>query len=221
MSIKQPPVFDPEENDDYTSWKADVEIWQLYTNIAAEKQGPAVYLSLKGQARDAVRGLTAAEIGVAEGVKVITDKLNEVFESDVTTRSYCAFKDFVDYRRSSREKFSQFIVEFQKRYREIKKYKLELPEGVQAFFLLNAANLTPDMEKLARTTAELNYKDMKDKLMKIFGDLKGSGVDGSESAAPLVKEEALVNRACKEEVLMGFDKRYKEKRHNKGGKSEI
>ena len=201
MSIKQPPVFDPEEDDDYAAWKTDVEIWQLYTDTAAVKQGPAVYLSLKGRARYAVRGLAPAEIGIAEGVKAITDKLDEVFQTDKSTRAYCAFKEFVEYRRGSGEKFSKFIVEFERRYRDISKFQLQLPEGVKAFFLLNAANLAPDMEKLARATAELTYKDMKDKLMKIFGDPSGSEVNGG---APLIKEEALLAHAGIEEALMGY-----------------
>ena len=65
MSIKQPPIFDPNEDDNYTELKSDIEIWQLFTDIRDIKQGPAVYLTLRGRARDAVRGLTAGEIGAA------------------------------------------------------------------------------------------------------------------------------------------------------------
>ena len=215
MSIKQPPVFNPED-DDYTSWKADLEIWQMYTDINSRKQGPAVYLSLKGRARDAIRGVTTDQIGAEDGVKAIINKLDEVFQSDLNTRAYCAFKDFVNYRRKSGENFAKFIVEYEKHYREISKYKLELPEGVQAFFLLNAANLAKDMEKLARATADLTYKDMKDKLMKIFGDS-----DASESAAPLVKEEVFLSQekkdaGKKEDVLYGNYRRNERSERSRG-----
>ena len=48
---------------------------------------------------------------------------------------------------------------------------MDLPEGVQAFFLLNAANMTEENEKLARTTAgKLIYSYMKETIMRIFGD---------------------------------------------------
>ena len=46
-----PPVFSPEEDDDYVSWRNDIEVWkQLKTK--EEKVGHSVYLSLKGQVRD-------------------------------------------------------------------------------------------------------------------------------------------------------------------------
>ena len=219
MSIKQPPIFDPNEDDDYTEWKSDIEIWQLFTDIRDIKQGPAVYLTLRGRARDAVRGLTAGEIGAADGVANITAKLDEAFETDPSTRAYCAFKEFVEYRRAKGETFSQFIVEFESKYRNISKYKLTLPEGVQAFFLLNAANLTPDTEKLARATAELTYKDMKEKLTKIFGNSSGS--NDSKDTLP-IKEEALCSNQTnsettgEEEALMGYEKRGRGKSRARG-----
>ena len=49
------------------------------------------------------------------------------------------------------------MAEYEKRYREVKCYKLDLPTGVQAFFLLQAANLISNLEKLVRATATLVY----------------------------------------------------------------
>ena len=109
MSLKQPPVFDPKEDDDYAAWKTDVEIWQTCTSVEAAKQGPAVYLALRGRAKDAARGASAAELGVATGVKVLTDKLHAIFLADSSMRAYCAFKELIEYRRSSGVKFTEFI----------------------------------------------------------------------------------------------------------------
>ena len=160
MAFKQPPVFDPKEDDDYASWKADVEIWKTCTSVEPVKQGAAVYLA---------RGLTAAQIGVAGGVKIVTDKLDGIFLADANTLGYCAFKEMIEFRRASGVKFMEFIVDFERLDRDVAKY-MTLPTGCRAFLLLHAANLTPELEKLARATSELNYDDMKSKLMKIFGD---------------------------------------------------
>ena len=184
-SIKSPPIFNPDEDDDYASWKNDVEVWQAFTKEDAKRHGPAVYLSLKGKAREAVRGIAINDLKGDNGVKVILEVLDSVFLSDLTTRAYHAFKEFVEYRRSSGDSFSTFIVEYEKHYREVKKYNLELPTGVQAFFLLQAANLSSELEKLARATAKLEYADMKVKLQNIFGD----SIKDSSSAVP-IKEEA-------------------------------
>ena len=156
-SIKSPPAFNPEEGDDYESWKSDVNVWRLFTKDEEKRLGPAVYLSLKGSARDAVRELEPAELTTGDGIKKITDILDRIYLSDESTRAYHAFKEFVEHRRESGTNYSNFIIEFEKRYREVKRYKLELPPGVQAYFLLQAANLPPDLERLARTTAKLEY----------------------------------------------------------------
>ena len=47
-SLKQPPVFDPDGGDSYENWKNDIEVWRLFTKDETKRQGPAVYLSLKG-----------------------------------------------------------------------------------------------------------------------------------------------------------------------------
>ena len=104
------------------------------------------------------------------GFDPILAELDKVFEADNVTRTYCALQDFVTYRRNSGEGFSTYIVEFEKKYWEIEKYDMNLPTSVLAFFLLQAANLMPYHEKLARTAAKLEYKDMQEKIQKIFGE---------------------------------------------------
>ena len=44
--------------------------------------------------------------------------------------------------------------------------------------LLQAANLTPDLEKLVRTTATLVYGDMKEKIQKVLNDSRGKDICG-------------------------------------------
>ena len=61
MSSKQPPFFNP-ENDTYENWKKDIEVWRLLADEKVKK-GPAVYLSLQGDARSAVRHLKASGSG--------------------------------------------------------------------------------------------------------------------------------------------------------------
>ena len=43
------------------------------------------------------------------------------------------------------ENFSSFVVEYEKKYREVECYNLDLPTGVQVFFYLQVASLTPDL----------------------------------------------------------------------------
>ena len=67
-TLKQPPVFDP-DCDVYQNWKRDVEVWRLFTKDEKKRQGPAVYLSLKGNAREAVRSIEARVLSADDGMR--------------------------------------------------------------------------------------------------------------------------------------------------------
>jgi hypothetical protein len=108
---KAPPVFNPDEGDAYENWKVDVSVWQLFTKDGKKRQGPAVYLSLKGAARNAVRALKPAELAEDDGIDKIITTLDKVFQSDESTRSFHAFKEYVEYRRSSGVNYSNLIID--------------------------------------------------------------------------------------------------------------
>ena len=152
--------------------------------------GPAVYLTLTGHAREVViRDLKTTDIGKQTGLDEIIVKLDVVYLKDENTCAYVALKEFYEFKRASGENFSEFIVKYEHLYHKLTQYKMDLPEGVQAFFLLYAANMTEQNEKMARTTAgKLTYSDMKETIMRIFGD---PGAVGDEVKAPAIKEEVL------------------------------
>ena len=140
QALKTPPVLESEEQ--YSEWRHDLSIWELFTDLAKGKQGPAVYLSLTGRARDCVRELKKEEIGHETGVKKITDKLDALFLKDEDTRAFLAFTEFYDYRRPSGENITDFLGKFEYLYQKLGNFDVRLPQGVQAFFLLKAANIS-------------------------------------------------------------------------------
>ena len=146
-----------------------------------------MYLTLSGRARDCVRDLKPEEIGHVNGVKKITDKLDSLFLKDENTRAYLAFKEFYDYRRPSGVNITDFLVKFEYLYHKLSNHDVRLPEGVRAFFLLTASNVSEENERLARATcASMTYDNMKLTIKKIFGD--PAAADG-DSGAPSVKSE--------------------------------
>ena len=52
-----------------SNWRADLEIWEMFTDLEKKKREPAVFLSLTGQDREYVRALGAEEVGKETGVK--------------------------------------------------------------------------------------------------------------------------------------------------------
>ena len=69
--------------------------------------GPAVYLTLTGRAREAVRDLKPADIGKETGLDEIIVKLDAVYLKDENTHAYVAFKEFYEFKRASGENFSE------------------------------------------------------------------------------------------------------------------
>ena len=172
-NMKMPPALESEEQ--YLEWVNDLKIWQLLTDLPKAKQGPAVYLSLTGRARECVRDITPEQLSADDGVTTITTKLDAIFKKDQNTRAYLVFKEFYDYRRSAGIPITEFFVRFEYLYHKLQQFDMKLPEGVKACFLLNAVNISDDNEKLARATVgELTYENMKQKIQTIFGDPNGT-----------------------------------------------
>ena len=190
MSLKQPPTFDPSRGDCYQDWKADVEIWGAYTKDEKGRRGPAVYLSLQGEAREAVRSLKVSDLSKDDGLTKLLGELDKVYLKEETTRAFCAVKSFVEFRRTSGVNFTKFLVEFNNKYREVQKYKLDLPDGLKGYFLLASANLSADHERLVRATAKLTFEDIKDKLQKVFGEFGDEDSDDT-GVLPTKTESAL------------------------------
>ena len=66
-NFKSPPALN--ENSVYEPWKGEIAIWQAFTDLSAEKQGPAIFLTLSGKAREAVLQLDVSKLTDKNGVK--------------------------------------------------------------------------------------------------------------------------------------------------------
>ena len=60
-NLKAPPAY--KEEDDYLKWKTEIEVWKMFMDTAAKKQGPAVYFTSTGRVCDTAPELSADEIG--------------------------------------------------------------------------------------------------------------------------------------------------------------
>ena len=119
--------------DGYSNWRADLEIWEMFTDLEKKKRGLAVFLSLTGQAREYVRALGDEEIGKETGVKSIIERLDKIFLKDSDTRAYIAVKKFYNYRRMSGVNITDFVVEVDQLYHKLAQFDMKLPDGVLAF----------------------------------------------------------------------------------------
>ena len=67
-----PPVFS--EDISWLDYKKELKIWQALTDLPAKKQGPNLYLSLTGKAREAALELDIAVISKDDGLEKILER---------------------------------------------------------------------------------------------------------------------------------------------------
>ena len=73
-------------------------------------------------------------------------------------------------------------------------------EDLLAYRLLKAANLEPTHEKLIKATiTELNYEDVRNKLVKVFADESISNLEGDFAGVKIKSEPTFYGRESEEE----------------------
>lgn len=188
-NFKNPPAFD-QRSMGYETWKNEVQVWQLVTELKKEKQALAVSLSLTGNARESAMEIPAADLGSEDGMTKLFAQLDKVFLRDDKDRAYEAYKDFDTFHRADNMSMSDYILEFDKRYNKSKRYEMTLPEAVLAFKLLDNAVLSPQEKQLALTaSSNLKYTAMKSALQRIFGETACASNTGNNFPSISVKQE--------------------------------
>lgn len=168
-NYKVPPPFD--EKTSYESWKNEIEIWRLVTDLDKKKQALAVTLSLSGRARESALEIAAEHLNVDTGMSVLLDKLDSVFLKEEKDRQYEAYTEFDRIDRRGDTSMMDYIIEFERRYNKLRKFKMELPDAVLAFKLLDTAGLNVKDKQLALTACStVTFDNMKSALKRIFGD---------------------------------------------------
>ena len=170
-NVKNPPLL--EKAVTFEIWEKKVELWQSVTDLKKEQQGPALVLALTERAQDQVLELDTAEIKAADGVTKILEKLGKIYKKDTLDSAYEAFENFIYFKRPDEMKVSNFVIEFEKRHLKAKTHGCQLSESILGFLLLNQAQLAKDKKDLIKATLDkLEYSQMKEKLLKVYGSLE-------------------------------------------------
>ena len=144
-------------------------MWQLVTDLDQKKQALAVTLCLSGRAREAALEIKAEELNTNDGMKILLTKLDSVFQKDSIDLAYVAYTLFEQCKRHESTSITDHIVEFERKYNQIKKYKMALPEPVLAFKLLDNAGLSQKERQLVLTaTSTSDFSSMKSALKRIL-----------------------------------------------------
>ena len=148
-----------------------IETWRLFTSIDKKKQAPAIFLSLIGQAREAIVSLDINRLSCDQGVQNLIGELDKLYLKDSQDSAYEAYKQFEKFCRPKSMKISNYIIKFEHLYNKIKNFNMTLPDSSLAYKFLNNANISEKHKQLVHATlTELKYENMKDQIKKVFSD---------------------------------------------------
>ena len=84
--------------DKYSTWRKEMQIWELATSLDKTKRALIVLLSLEGKAREAVWELDTAVLNSEDGMKKLYEKLDTLFLEDINQSAFRAYETLVNVR---------------------------------------------------------------------------------------------------------------------------
>ena len=96
----------------YETWKNELEIRKLVTNVKPEKQALAVTLLLTGQAKAKALEIDAAQLNTEDGMNILLTALDTLFLQDEADLAYTAYSDFERLRKGENTSMGDFIIEY-------------------------------------------------------------------------------------------------------------
>ena len=161
----EPPLLNPEF---YDSWKREIQLWRLASNISPSRLAPAV-LSLTGQARTAILEMDISLLNAKDGMDKLVEKLDTLFLEDKKQSAFICYENFENYHRECNSSINDYLIQFDRHVAKLREFQITLPEPVLAYRALKSANLSPENERLIRATINnLTLYDMAQQLKKIM-----------------------------------------------------
>lgn len=189
VNYKAPPVFATHKP--YSRWVEELKAWETLTDLDVKKRGLAVALSLPEEGQNSIRDkvfneLSTAVLNADDGVKQLITFMDNIFKKDELSEAYEIYTEFDRFKRTSGMAMEEYVTEFEKLYNRSKKFKMELPEPVLAFKLLECADLEMKDRQLVLTGVDYDQKDtlfkqMRNSLKKFFGQQAAQASGGSVS----------------------------------------
>ena len=146
-SIRNPPKLS--ECKSYENYIKLINIWQIATDLATEKQGAALLLSLEGEAQSAALRVPEEDLKSSTGIKKVLEELDKLYLKDKTTQNLMALEDLENFKKSKNMSMAQYILQFETKLDKSKQLGITWPDDIIAFRLLKNANLSEQDHRLA------------------------------------------------------------------------
>ena len=170
-----PPAFTKEKS--YQRWKDEVEAWSSVVQVEKSKQALVLALSFPegSEVRDYVfSDLDVESLKAEQGINILFQKLDLKYKKDEISEAYEAWKKFDKLTKEKEMTIDNYVTEFDKRWKMVKKHENQISSPILAFKLLDYANLDVRTQQIVLSDVDYNKKDemydsMKTALKKYCG----------------------------------------------------
>ena len=202
----------------YEDWKLEVGAWQELTELPKMKQGLMLTMAISD---NHPMGLKHKVLGPSvgmdnlkkeQGVAKLFEYLDGILLQDKFVDLYNTYKKFENFKREKSDSIEQYISSYDAIILELKKKKIEYPNVVKAFKLLEGSRVSELKKKMivASVRYEGNeadlYKDMCSSLKKTAGEVNTLGRSASDKRVTVEDVEAMAAEHAEAFAAAGFRK---------------
>jgi hypothetical protein len=179
FTSSRPPTFGNPQNEDYGSFRRDVELWLELTDIPKKKQGIALVGCLLGEPKEFAKTLSTEQLTAENSGMNILNHLDKAYmESDemiLNTR----VSNFLEYQRLPTMSITTYIAGFYSRLDNLS--QLRMPAELKGHLLLKQANLEITERTMIVASAKGNYEiaAIVNSMKQLFGDRHDIAIAGT------------------------------------------
>ena len=165
----------PLMKESYSIFRKEVKLWDSITPLKEERKAGTIVIKLPPKSKAIcldidpdvlAKGLERNGQRIS-GIQRLIEVLDGIYLEDLMKEKFKCYKEFKSCKRKMEEPIHDFLLDYDKKIRNLKEHGIALPEDVLAFELLDTANLTENQQALAFTTVpEMTYDSMKDQIKK-------------------------------------------------------
>jgi hypothetical protein len=166
----RPPTFGDPTNENYPSFRRDVELWLKLTEVAPERQGVALVGTLSGEPKEFAKTLPDELLFSSNSGMNVIKHLDKAYLDSTEMILNTRVSNFLDYQRLPTMSVSTYVAGFYARLDNLT--QLQMPDELKGHLLLKQANLEQSEKAMVIASAKGSYKisAVVDSMRQLYGE---------------------------------------------------
>ena len=119
----EPPLLNPEF---YNSWKREIQLWRLASNISPSRQAPAVFFVTYWTA---ILEMDISLLNAEDGTDKQVEKLDTLVLEDKNQSAFICYEKFENYHRECNTSINDYLIQFDRHVAKLREFQITFPAG--------------------------------------------------------------------------------------------